>query len=123
MTDPDLVAKKLAFIETCVRELRGLGQADRIETDVREQRFVAHTTRIGTQAAMDIASHIVSDDRLGDPGTNREIFDLLTKGQWLGPEQVQIMHATVGFRNIVVNGYEILDLTILRTSTRTPWMI
>jgi hypothetical protein len=30
MTDPELVAKKLAFIETCVRELQTLAGPERI---------------------------------------------------------------------------------------------
>ena len=34
MTDPDLVAKKLGFVETCVRELRTLARPDRIADDV-----------------------------------------------------------------------------------------
>jgi len=33
MTDADLLAKKLAFIETCVSELRTLAHPDRIDTD------------------------------------------------------------------------------------------
>ena len=40
MTDPGLVAKKLAFIETCVRELRTLARPERIADDLREERFV-----------------------------------------------------------------------------------
>ena len=43
MTDEDLLAKKLAFIETCLRELRELGRADRIASDLKERRFVEHT--------------------------------------------------------------------------------
>jgi hypothetical protein len=30
VTDPELVAKKLAFIETCVRELRTLARPERM---------------------------------------------------------------------------------------------
>jgi hypothetical protein len=40
MTDPELVAKRLAFIETCVRELRTLAHPERIADDLREERFV-----------------------------------------------------------------------------------
>ena len=76
MTDLDLVAKNLAFIETWVRELRDLGRPDKLEEDVHEGRFVAHTLQIAIYAAMDVASHIVSDERLGEPRTNRELFDL-----------------------------------------------
>ena len=43
MTDPELVAKKLAFIETCVRQLRTLAHPERIVDDLREERFVEHT--------------------------------------------------------------------------------
>lgn len=46
MTDQDLLAKKLAFIETCLRELRELGRADRIAFDLKERRFVEHTLQI-----------------------------------------------------------------------------
>ena len=70
MTDADLVVKKLAFIETCLRELRDLAKPERIERDLREERFVAHTLQLAIQAALDVASHIVSDERLGEPGNN-----------------------------------------------------
>jgi uncharacterized protein YutE (UPF0331/DUF86 family) len=77
MTDADLIAKKLAFIETCIEQLRRLARPDQIATDVREERFVEHTLQLAIQAALDVASHIVSDDRLGEPRTNGELFDLL----------------------------------------------
>ena len=80
MTDVELLEKKLAFIETCVRELRQLGRPERIEHDVREQRFIAYTLQIAIQAALDIASHIVSNRRLGEPRTNQELFALVRTG-------------------------------------------
>jgi hypothetical protein len=46
MTDQGWLAKKLAFIETCLRELRELGRADRIAFDLKERRFVEHTLQI-----------------------------------------------------------------------------
>ena len=114
MVDADLVLKKLAFIETSVRELRTLAKPERIEHDVREERFVAHTLQLAIQAALDIASHIVSDQRLGEPRTNRELFDLLANTDWLAAELAETMRDMAGFRNIVVHGYEIVDLKILR---------
>ncbi len=79
MTDPALVAKKLALIESCLSDLRRLARPDTLMSDVREQRFVEHTLQIAIQAALDVASHIVSDRRLGEPRTNRELFS-----QWWG---------------------------------------
>jgi len=37
MTDDELVAKKLAFIETCLRELRQLARPGDMAGDIREQ--------------------------------------------------------------------------------------
>ena len=114
MTDVDLLEKKLAFIETCVRELRQLSQPERIAHDIREERFVAHTLQIAIQAALDIASHIVSDGRLGEPRTNRELFDLLQRHHWLSSALTDTMRQMVGFRNIVVHGYQSVDPEIMR---------
>ncbi len=114
MTDGELLAKKLAFIETCVRELESLARPELVETDVRERRFVEHTLQIAIQAALDIASHVVSDERLGEPGTNRELFDLLAAAGWLTPQHAATMRRMVGFRNVVVHGYTAVDPTILR---------
>ena len=77
MTDPDLLAKRLAVIDTCVRDLRELARPAAIPADVREERFVEHTLQLAIQAALDAASHIVSDERLGEPRSNRELFSLL----------------------------------------------
>lgn len=77
MTDAELIAKKLAFIETCVRDLRTLARPELIAEDLREQRFVEHTLQLAIQSALDVASHLVSDERLGEPETNRDVFRLL----------------------------------------------
>lgn len=114
MTDAELVEKKLAFIVARVRELRDLARPELIDQDVREERFVAHTLQLAIQAALDIASHIVSDEDLGEPNTNRELFDLIGKNGWLTPQLANTMRSIVGFRNILVHGYQTVDLNILR---------
>ena len=113
MTDPDLLAKKLAFVETCVADLRRLADPGALRGDVKEQRFVAYTLQIAVQAALDAASHIVSSERLGEPVTNRALFDLLERNGWMPPELTMTMHAMSGFRNVVVHGYQEVDLRVL----------
>ncbi len=113
MVDRDLILKKLAFIESCVRELRTLARLDAIESDVREERFVVHTLQLAAQAALDVASHIVSDERLGEPETNRQLFDLLARAGWLSDDLTRALRDVAGFRNVVVHGYETVDLRIV----------
>ncbi len=113
MIDADLVAKKLAMIETYVRELGDLARPAALRTDVREERFVEHTLQIAIQAALDVASHVVSDLRLGEPRTNRELFALLVRGGVLPESLAQRLGAMAGFRNVLVHGYGDLDLAVV----------
>ena len=118
MTDKDLVAKKLAVIETSVAQLRSLARPDEIRQDVREERFVEHTLQIAIQAALDVASHIVSDERLGEPETNKELFDLLVKAGKLEPSLTATLRDMAGFRNVIVHGYQDVDLGVVEDVVR-----
>lgn len=118
MTDQDLVAKKLALIETSVRELQDLARPDEIQTDIRELRFAAYTLHIAIQAALDVAAHIVSDERLGEAHSNREFFRLLERYGWVPPELGLSLREMVGFRNIVVHGYEKVNGAIVEEIVR-----
>jgi len=114
MTDEDLVTKKLALVETYVRELRELADPAKLVSDVRERRFVEHTLQIAIQAMLDVASHIVSDEKLGEPETNGELFDRLATADWISGAQRKVLVAMVGFRNILVHGYATVDPAIVR---------
>ena len=114
MTDPALVAKKLALIESCLSDLQRLANRDALQTDIREQRFVEHTLQVAIQAALDVASHIVSDRRLGEPRTNRELFDLLLRDEWIDAALAGTLRNMAGFRNVLVHGYDDVDLGVVR---------
>jgi uncharacterized protein YutE (UPF0331/DUF86 family) len=114
VTDAELVAKRLAFIETRLAELRRLSRPAEIERDLRELRFAEHTLQIAIQAALDVASHIVSDGRLGEPSTNRELFDLLVAHAWISTDLGARLRDMVGLRNVLVHGYAEVDPAIVR---------
>ena len=114
MTDAALIAKKLALIETCVADLRRLARPDVLGHDIREERFVEHTLQIAIQAALDVASHIVSDERLGEPRTSRDLFTELERAGWLPSALAQTLRNMVGFRNVLVHGYDEVDMAIVK---------
>ncbi len=58
---------------------------------------------------MDVASHIVSDHRLGEPTTNRDLFRSLTEAGWLSDDLGDKLQDAAGFRNILVHGYTSVD--------------
>ncbi|WP_018870143.1 MULTISPECIES: DUF86 domain-containing protein [unclassified Thioalkalivibrio] len=107
--DRALVEKKLAFIRTCVRELEELADPTRLDTDVRERRFVEHTLQLAIQAALDVASHWVSARRLGEPESNRDLFLRLQGEGMVSAKLAETLAAMAGFRNILVHGYQNVD--------------
>jgi uncharacterized protein YutE (UPF0331/DUF86 family) len=114
VTDPGLIAKKLAFIETSLRELRTLARVDLLLEDVRELRFVEHTLQLAIQAALDVTSHVVSDERLGEPTTNRDLFGLLGRAGLLPSDLSERLADMAGFRNVLVHAYTEVDPTIVQ---------
>lgn len=113
MPDRDLIGKKLAGIETAVRELKTLGHPSEIHEDVVQQRFVEYTLQIAIQAVIDVAFHIISKERLGEPRSLREIAHLLSRHGWVSPDLAASLDKMVGFRNVLVLGYDDVDLDIV----------
>lgn len=52
------------------------------------------------------------DDR-GEPRTNRELFDLLHRDGWLEESLTQALRNMAGFRNVLVHGYDDVDLAVV----------
>jgi uncharacterized protein YutE (UPF0331/DUF86 family) len=114
VTDSDLIAKKLARIESALTELRTLATAEEIGRDLKTERFVEHTLQLAIQAAIDVASHVVSDQRFGEPEANRELFALLARHRWIPEALAAELALMAGFRNVLVHGYDEVDLAIVR---------
>jgi len=114
MTDAELVEKKLTFILTSVAQLRANARTDHLTTDIVQRRFVEHTLQLAIQAILDVASHIASDDRLGEPTSNYELLDLLCGAGWIDDAQRKTLRAMIGFRNVLVHEYVEVDLEIVR---------
>ncbi len=93
--------------------LRTLGRPETLRRDVREERFTLHTLQLAAQAALDVASHIVSDEGLGEPATNRDLFGLLARHRWIDAALATKLEDMAGFRNVVVHGYAEVDLTVV----------
>jgi uncharacterized protein YutE (UPF0331/DUF86 family) len=114
MTNRELLEKKLAFIERTLREIRVHGRPQQIEHDLREQRFLERELQLAIQAALDIASHIVSDNRLEEPSTNAALFRTLAKHGFV-PEALRAsLEQMAKFRNVLVHGYVDVNPAIVR---------
>jgi uncharacterized protein YutE (UPF0331/DUF86 family) len=108
MIDRNLIAKKLANIETYVQELRDLGHPAEIGDDLRERRFFERTLQVTIQSMIDIASNILSSARPGEPEA-RGLVDPLEQGGWVQADLAAQLRIWVRLRNSLVYDYENID--------------
>lgn len=59
--------------------------------------------------------HIVSEKKLGIPQNSRDAFDLLYQGEIINGELLRKMKAMIGFENLAVHNYQIIDLNVVKT--------
>jgi uncharacterized protein YutE (UPF0331/DUF86 family) len=71
--------------------------------DKVQQRFVEHTLQIAVQAMIDVAFAIASEENLGEPTENRQVFDRLAAAGWITPAMRDQCRRMVAFRDIVVH--------------------
>ena len=113
--DRELIEKQLAHLVTCLEDIRKHGRPERIQDDPVQRGFLQHTLQTAIQAALDVASIIVSAHRLGEPRTNAELFRLLVANGWLPAHTDQPLRRIAGFRNILVHRYVDVDPAIVRS--------
>lgn len=112
--DRELVEKHLTHIVEQVELLRRFGRPERLDQDPVQLGFVAHTLQTAVQAAIDVAAIVVAERRLGEPRSNRQMFEKLASDGWIPTESVDLWKRIVGFRNTVVHRYLDVDPGIVR---------
>jgi uncharacterized protein YutE (UPF0331/DUF86 family) len=111
LTDPVLIAKRIARLREYVRLLRIL--RGRTEEELLEDPFVIGNVerylQLAIQVVLDICNHIVADDRLGAVEEYRDAIRLLGQSGYLSSDLAQRLIPMAGLRNILVHDYLDVD--------------
>ena len=117
----DIVINKAGIIERSLRRVLEEYRADPALTLYTHIDALTLNLERACQAAIDVAIHICSTQRLGIPQTSSDAFKLLEKAGLLHKETTKKMISMVGFRNIAVHEYQTMDMNILRTIAEHDW--
>lgn len=111
----DIFLAKLAAIEQALRRIRKVteGNPDSID-DIDIQDIVVLHLQRAIQSAIDLAARVISSQQLGLPDTMKAHFTLLKDEGVITPELCEKLEAMVGFRNIAVHQYQVLDIGIIK---------
>lgn len=120
MVERDVVLAKIGAIDRClqrIEEVRGARAGSLTPLDI-EDITVLNLTR-AAQAAMDLASHVVSTEAYGLPTSVSEAFTLLAQHGVIATDLADRLRKMVGFRNIAIHDYQTIDSRIVDSIVQT----
>lgn len=114
MVDRDVATAKISTLERCLSRIQtALSQAGLSDLD-RDDITALNLVR-AIQAAMDLATHIISTEGYGVPSTAAESFRLLGERGTISKSLAERLVKMVGFRNISIHDYRKVDPAIVET--------
>lgn len=116
MVDNDVLIAKVNSIQNYLKRIHDTvgGNPSTID-EIDIQDIVVLNLQRAIQLAIDIASHIISDEKLGIPQNLKDFFRILHDNKMLSLELKEKMEKMVGFRNIAVHDYQAINPKILKS--------
>jgi len=114
MVDAEVVRNKLEHLEEYINDLEEYQDLsfERLTGDKVLFRYLERTIHLAVESVLDIGSHIISDERLGNPKFNSEIIEILAENNIIKENIVNYIKMAK-FRNVIVHDYAEIDPEIL----------
>lgn len=117
----DVTLNKAAIIERSIKRLLQEYDADPELASYTHIDALTLNLERACQAAIDLAFHLCMLRKLGMPQTSSDAFRLLQRSGVIEQETARTMIAMVGFRNVAIHEYQVLDMDILRSIATGGW--
>ncbi len=109
--DKESIESKVARIRKNLRELKKFSQLpykDYVK-DFHNTATAERFLQVSIEAMLDIGSHIIAEEGLGEPIEYRNVFAILLQAKILPPSMEKSLMDMVGLRNRIVHLYEDID--------------
>lgn len=119
MTDYEVLIEKVNSIQNCLKRIHStIGKELYALDDLNVQDIVVLNLQRAIQLTIDMAFHIISEEKLGIPENLKDSFRILKDNKIIQPELATKMEKMVGFRNIAVHDYQAINPIILQKITQ-----
>ena len=117
----NVFVNKSAMIERCLQRIAEEYQDDfsRLENSYTVQDSVILNLQRACEAAIDLAMHLISQDKLGVPQSSRDGFRILEQHKLISQPLSEELQKMVGFRNVAVHDYQAMHLPIVKAILET----
>ena len=111
MVNIDVIKKRLNQLSTSLNKIerfKDISLEEFLKDDII-QDVVEYNLFIAINMMIDIATHIVVDNNMGNPETLGGAFAILNKQKYLSEDESKIYRNMVGLRNILLHEYVNID--------------
>ncbi len=111
MVDRDTLSSRLSALETYVAELRAFQGQSRDEF-VREpalHHLAERYLHLACESVLDIGQHLISDQGYRQPGSNKDVIEVLLQEGVLDADLAARLKRWMGLRNLLVHLYLEID--------------
>lgn len=110
MVDIELLTKRLVQLKEYLNDLEEVKNKkdfniQMLKEDKVINRYVERTLHLAIESSLDIANHIIADERFREPKSNRDIFEVLFENKLISKEKATNLQKMAQFRNILVHDY------------------
>lgn len=115
MVNIEVIKKRLNQLSNSLNKIEKfnhLSLEEFLQDDI-VQDVVEYNLFIAINRMVDIATHIVVDNNLGNPETLGEAFNILNKKKYLNDDETRLYKNMVGLRNILSYEYLKIDKKII----------
>ena len=111
MVNKILIERILSDINLNLNDLKNASDItwEVYRVDTRARRFVERTLHILIEASIDIAQHIISDQKFREPANYRDTFVVLAENNIIQSKDLTQFENMASFRNLLVHYYEKVD--------------
>lgn len=115
MVDIEVIKQRLNQLSTSINKIerfKEISLEEFLKDDII-QDVVEYNLFIAINMMIDIATHIVVDNNMGNPETLGEAFNILNKEKYLNDEETKVYRNMIGLRNILSHEYINIDKKII----------
>ena len=111
MVDKDVILERIRHLEKKINYLNGVNNYSKEEFSSEMDIYFRfeRALHLAIEAVIDIGNHIIADQQLKTPDSNKNIFKILADNKIINKELSESLMKMAGFRNILVHDYLELD--------------
>jgi len=113
----DIYARKFELLEDSLGKLSEIKKENpslgKYRISWKDKDSVERNLHKIIEAIIDIGKMLIAEKKFREPGSNREVFQILEENGIFPPEFMPLLDKMIGLRNIIVHGYDRVDDSII----------